>query len=209
MLKVFILNGDNQYRDMWLRNGYSVIEDIEEADIVQFTGGEDVTPHYYQEAKHPRSYCNEIRDAQEMDYFQWCREAGMPMVGICRGGQFLNVANGGSMWQHCNNHAIHGTHTLIDLPTGYSYEVSSTHHQMMNPADHGEILAVASEATWVECMEDKDTVVRYEQDRGEDVEVVWYEDTRSLCFQPHPEYFDKDHPCQEYFFELVSEFLED
>jgi hypothetical protein len=40
-----------------------------------------------------------------------------------------------------------------------------------------------------------------------DVEVVWYGGTRSLCFQPHPEYGVEE--CKKYFFELIERYCYD
>lgn len=201
--KVFIVSGNYEYRKMWTDNGAQLVTEINEADVVQFTGGEDVYPGLYNEPTHPYTKYNEIRDAFEMDVFTYCREYGIPMVGICRGSQFLTVANGDSLWQDVNNHAIAGTHDAVDCETGKIIPVSSTHHQMMRPGDDAEILCVASESTFKETGDQE----RYESKRGEDIEATWYAKTGSLCFQPHPEFFDKDHPCQKYFFTLVNKFI--
>ena len=124
------------------------------------------------------------------------------MAGICRGAQFLNVMNGGKMWQHVTGHAVSKGHIATDLVSGEEVLVTSTHHQMMIPSAHGKVLAVANVAGH-----------KYSYDKGEeggvtpDIEVVFYEDTKSLCFQPHPEYVGLDHPCQRLYFDYLEQFL--
>lgn len=203
MKNVFIVNSNAQYDMMYLRNGFKVVEDIDDADFLQFTGGEDVTPSLYGEETHPRTHCSSARDAYEERIWEAAIERGIPMVGICRGGQFLNVMAGGRMKQHVDGHAIGGEHLMVDVSSGEMISVTSTHHQMMLPSEAGEVIAVASESTY---WEDGDQV-RHASDRGDDCEVVWYPETKSLCFQPHPEYVAKSHECQMYFFELVNELI--
>jgi len=65
---------------------------------VVFTGGADVSPFMYGEKKLSVTCNDEHRDEQEKLFFE--RYTKVPKVGICRGGQFLNVMNGGKMWQH-------------------------------------------------------------------------------------------------------------
>lgn len=204
--KVFIEYNDNLYYQMFTRRGWEVVDSIEEADLVQFTGGADVSPELYNEEMHRATRANMSRDLTEMELFNKCKENSIPMTGICRGGQFLNVMCGGSMYQHVNNHALQGTHPVIELETGHRYHCTSTHHQMMIPGDEGVLVGVASEATVCERMEGR-RVVYVEQQRGDDVEVVKYPEAKVLCFQPHPEYMEADAPCQDWYFNLVNELI--
>lgn len=206
MLKVHIINPNVQYIDMYYNQGWSIAGDIREADLVQFTGGEDVSPHLYGEETHPRTHYSLARDDREARAFRACLAMGKPMAGICRGGQFLNVMCGGKMYQHVDGHAIAGTHAVVDLDTGGQVFCTSTHHQMMRPSNDGLILGVASEARHVEMMDGRATKT-IAQKRGEDVEVVYYEKQNALCFQPHPEYMSHDSPCQQWYFELINEHL--
>ncbi|MCA9780079.1 MAG: gamma-glutamyl-gamma-aminobutyrate hydrolase family protein [Candidatus Eremiobacteraeota bacterium] len=82
-----------------------------EATSVQaliFPGGADVDPRLYGQEPHP-----EVRDVDcELDAFQlsWARQAlhiGLPILGICRGMQVLNVAGGGTLIQHIDNSEHH------------------------------------------------------------------------------------------------------
>jgi gamma-glutamyl-gamma-aminobutyrate hydrolase PuuD len=65
------------------------------------TGGVDVDPHLYGERRGPRTERpNKPRDAHEMRLLQQALERDLPVLAVCRGHQFLNVALGGSLAQH-------------------------------------------------------------------------------------------------------------
>lgn len=204
-MKVHVLYDEHAYVLMWKNNGHKVVE-LSEADVVQFTGGADVSPQLYGEQPHPQTFTDPMRDDYEISVFEYCRENGIPMVGICRGGQFLNVMCGGKLFQHVDGHAIHGEHVAVDTRTGKMVSVTSTHHQMMRPGPDGLVLLVASEATFLEHVEDGGTV-RIPAKRGEDCESVWYPNEQVLCYQPHPEFVGKTDQCQDYYFDLIREFL--
>ena len=205
--QVFIIDGDHRYRNMFLQYGWKIAFSIDEADLVQFTGGADVSPSLYGEVCHPRTSCSVYRDDHEEQVYKDTLKRGVPMAGICRGGQFLNVMNGGKMYQDVNKHAIQGTHEAIDVITGGTIGVSSTHHQMMRPATSGEVLAIANLATYKEYMNESHERGRRRGNLEDDVEVVLYGDTKSLCFQPHPEFVvesDEYRECADYYFDCLE-----
>lgn len=204
-MKVAIIGGNGLYQIMFEEFGFSITNEILDADLVQFTGGEDVTPLLYNEQAHPTTYYSPARDNYEKTIFELAVEHNKPCAGICRGGQFLNVLNGGSLWQDVDNHAIHGTHDITDLRSGRVIPVSSTHHQMMRPTKKGLILATANESTRLHFVNKKGRPKSIPQ-KNEDVEVVYYPETNSLCFQPHPE-FNNITECRQYYKELIEEFL--
>lgn len=191
--------------------GYNPVESADLADIIVFPGGADVNPGLYNQNKHPTTQSNAFDDTRDTRYWnQYSDKPNVMLVGICRGGQFLNVMNGGRMWQDVNNHAIGGTHEVIDLLRDKKIQCTSTHHQMMVAnEDLGEVIGIAYEATRWE--DDKTRITCEEAGKLKrigtcpkyDTEVVWYPKTRSLCFQPHPEYYNaKD--AKEYFFDLID-----
>lgn len=110
------------------------------------------------------------------------------------------------MKQHVDGHATGREHLMVDVDSGELISVTSTHHQMMIPGDAGQVIAVASESNFYETVHDGE-VQRRNSERGDDIEAVWYADTKCLCYQPHPEFLEMHHPCQEYYFDLISEFL--
>lgn len=64
------------------------------------TGGGDVDPALYGAvARHPSVSVEADRDAMELALARAAVAAGLPLFGICRGIQTLNVAMGGSLWQ--------------------------------------------------------------------------------------------------------------
>jgi carbamoylphosphate synthase small subunit len=200
MLRVCVVGPDFAVARMFLSRGWEVQYEVgDDTDLIQFTGGADVSPSYYGESKHPYTSTNPTRDAQESEIFQnWVGKK--PMAGICRGGQLLNVLSGGAMWQHVNGHAVRGTHPANCLVTDQIYEVSSTHHQMMRPNEgtNFELWLWASEASTKENYEGPQAY------SDKDAECLFYPETRSLCFQPHPEYFTPNHECQTLYFKYLQ-----
>ena len=70
-------------------------------DGLLLTGGGDINPARYGEDRHPTVYgVDDDRDAFELALARAAIEAEMPVLGICRGMQVLNVALGGSLEQH-------------------------------------------------------------------------------------------------------------
>jgi GMP synthase-like glutamine amidotransferase len=201
-MNIFIINGSSQYSSLFTSMGHTVTEDPQEAELAVFTGGSDVTPFMYGDQKHPRTGNSVQRDELERYYFNAFHAHNVPMVGICRGAQLLNVMSGGRMYQHVDKHC--GDHAITDLETGETVEVSSTHHQMMMPSTDG--LLVASSALGGS-REWYDGQVARKDISQEDIEVVYYKNTNCLCFQPHPE-FDGYPKMREYFKGLLSKYLD-
>ncbi len=205
--KVYIVGGGASYAKMYELRGWKVVPEMADADLVQFTGGSDVSPHLYGEEKHPYSHCDAGRDAAEIALFNKAITLELPVVGICRGGQFVHVMNGGKIWQHVDNHGIPQGHDARCSETGDVVLVTSTHHQMM-VGNVGDIVltAVNTDHTYKERVEN-DQVVRYPADVAPEVEAVYHKETNSLSFQPHPEMCRKDSGCQDLFFHYLGKFL--
>lgn len=209
-MNIFIEGGGLQYAKMFEARGWEVVHDVHAADLVCFTGGEDVDPKFYGEGKHPCTGYNTNRDMQCFEIYDLCIKGGIPMVGICRGSQFLCVANGGGLWQHVDNHAIWGTHSATCERSGLIVDVTSTHHQMMRPegvrgVDY-EVLLTARESSRKERMVGDEIVPMLSS--AQDVEAVIWEQTRSFGFQPHPEFPDAPKQCTDWFFEKLYLILE-
>src|SRR5687768_16963203 len=106
MNTVLTIGEDSLVNEMFMNKGWLVWDtDFNyptNLDLICFTGGEDVTPSLYGEVKHPLTYNNPERDKHEVEYFN--QFIGIPKVGICRGGQFLNVMSGGKLHQHILGH---------------------------------------------------------------------------------------------------------
>jgi len=170
--------------------GYDFVDTPEKCDVIVFNGGEDLHPKLYKQTIIPRAqvtWLDEERDAIEVAGYERAKEKFK--FGICRGGQLLNVMNGGTLWQDVDNHGR--AHDMIDLETGETIFTSSVHHQQFITGPEVKILAEANisdhkigyigkEVSWVR----GHGANRFEKDP----EVVFYPKDRALCIQGHPEY---------------------
>ena len=145
-----------------------VVEEIESIDryldVIQglvLTGGEDISPLLYgQEPSREVDTISFDRDNMEMEIFKRAYSKGIPILGICRGIQMINVALGGTLYQdiyrevpdaigHISGFSIGGGyHTIEIVKDSKMYEifkrdkiqVNSQHHQSVR--DIGENLKV-------------------------------------------------------------------
>jgi len=70
-------------------------------DGLLLTGGGDVAASWYGEDPAPEAYgVDAARDGWELALVAAARAAGLPILGVCRGAQVLNVAAGGTVIQH-------------------------------------------------------------------------------------------------------------
>ena len=83
-------------------NNPKLIKDVLSlVDGLLFSGGNDIYPEsYYQNRKAKLTYPTLERDRFEMELFDQAQKNGLPILGICRGMQLMNVAFGGTLWQH-------------------------------------------------------------------------------------------------------------
>ena len=144
-------------------------------DGVIFTGGNDVSPLCYGE--NPISHVNNVssmRDDYEINLFKRAYAEGIPILGICRGNQLINVALGGSLYQDINSQV---PESLGHSPDGISADelyhsikigknsrlhdifkedrifVNSFHHQAIKKLGDGLVISAMSEDGIIEGME--------------------------------------------------------
>lgn len=118
---------------LWLgRSGCRLVDSPIEADFVIFTGGADVSPLSYGEDPISETCADPSRDKEDNELYDTCRAHGIPMVGICRGSQFLWTKMGGKLFQHIDHHND-GEHEIYFFPENKKYRASSVHHQMARP----------------------------------------------------------------------------
>lgn len=81
-MKIFVVGPSWGYAD-WIKDG-EFVRNIEDAQIVFFTGGADVSPSLYGCKKHPSVWDSPSRDAQEVRMFNKMRPDQLAF-GTCRG----------------------------------------------------------------------------------------------------------------------------
>lgn len=130
-MKIYVVGGADNYVN-FIDNA-EIVYKVSDAQLVVFTGGEDVDPSLYGCDKHPSTFSNLNRDLYEQDIFKQVNPEKQVCLGICRGSQFLCVMNGGKLVQDVTNHALGTTHAITN--GNLIYQITSTHHQMQYPFD--------------------------------------------------------------------------
>ena len=118
------------------------------ADGIILTGGEDINPLEYNNTSNLK-VCGDInykRDTLERRLFDFALENKIPLIGVCRGMQMMNVASGGTLYGdipteigteviHRNNGEVYHEIALCDTSTLIfpveidTIMVNSWHHQ--------------------------------------------------------------------------------
>ena len=141
---------------------------LETCDGVLITGGEDVYPGYYNKAE-DTIRCGTIdryRDSLEIVMISTAINNKIPLIGVCRGLQIINVALDGSLiidipsdygstvnhrqedWQNCFHpvFAVNDT-KFYTISDGNEGDVASNHHQGIDILGNGlRISAYASDS---------------------------------------------------------------
>jgi putative glutamine amidotransferase len=73
---------------------------LDRLDGLFLPGGEDIDPANYGADRHQLlGATDKERDRTELLLTRWAVEKGMPVLGVCRGAQMINVACGGTLYQ--------------------------------------------------------------------------------------------------------------
>jgi putative glutamine amidotransferase len=137
-------------------------------DGVCLSGGPDLDPAGYGARAHEALGPTEpALDRFELELARAADAAGMPLLGICRGAQALNVARGGTLHQHIDGHR---QSELATLPThavriaassraaalfgGHAAEVNSFHHQAVDTLGEGLVATAWAPDGTIEGLED-------------------------------------------------------
>lgn len=119
-------SNDKEYFDGWVRNYWWAItwagglpvlltpesaalppdQQVAQLDGLLLSGGGDVHPKHYNERVQgaEKRQIHEGRDSLELGLARAALAADLPMLGVCRGFQVLNVALGGRLVQHVDGH---------------------------------------------------------------------------------------------------------
>ncbi|MEU3263511.1 MULTISPECIES: gamma-glutamyl-gamma-aminobutyrate hydrolase family protein [Streptomyces] len=164
-------------------------EAVAALDGVVIAGGADVEPVRYGADPDPRTGPPaRERDAWELALIEAAIEQGVPLLGICRGMQLLNVALGGTLHQHLDGHtgghAVFGGHPVDPVPgTAYAAAVPEQttvpayHHQAVDRLGTGLIASAHAPDGTVEALElpDRESLVlgvQWHPEMGEDLRVM-------------------------------------
>jgi gamma-glutamyl-gamma-aminobutyrate hydrolase PuuD len=166
-------------------------------------GGTDIGSSYYGQRPHRFANMPEVnRDRIEFAAVNNYINDGIPVIGVCRGGQLLCVANGGSLWQHSEKHVR--SHSIMCNKLDGSFDktiesVAAGHHQIMNPSGKYIVLGWAGFETTVYDEYDTPKLI------SDTPEVVWWPDTNCLAVQPHPEWMISNHPFNIWIDDIIKE----
>ncbi len=131
---------------------------VDRLDGVLLSGGADVEPGRYGAAPDANADPAEHeRDAFELGLVEAAFERQLPVLGICRGLQVLNVFAGGTLHQHIPEHARYDVnpkgsiHSVNIAPGsglsglyGSTHEVNSLHHQTVDRVGDGLVVTATS-----------------------------------------------------------------
>jgi putative glutamine amidotransferase len=142
---------------------------LDRLDGLVFSGGPDLDPAAYGQARHPLlgPDVDRVADDYELGLLAAALERDVPLLAICRGLQALNVARGGTLHQHLPGHRqtappYEPTHPVtvaagspLHRLTGHRrLHVNSFHHQAVDRLGAGlEVIARAGDGT-VEALHD-------------------------------------------------------
>ncbi len=170
--------------------------ELPSVDGLLLPGGWDVDPSLYGEKKDEKvGPIDPELDETELRLFREARERELPVLGICRGQQVINVALGGSLVQHLEGHEVrehgrsHLAHTISVDPESELGRAAREHKIRVNSFHHQEV---------------KDLAPGLQQTaRGEDgtVEGVESDDGLIVGVQCHPEELTTDLPWARRLFE--------
>ena len=166
------------------------------ADGIILTGGEDINPLLYRDSTN-LEVCETInfnRDTLELKLIRYAFQNQIPLIGVCRGMQLINVATGGTLYGdipsqlgmevvHRNNGEVMHEITLLKecpfiFPEGMnSFMVNSWHHQGLKDISKSIKVVAKSSDGLPEAIIVDESVHPY-----------------MVAVQFHPERLGKDHP---------------
>lgn len=176
---------------------------ISECDGLLLTGGHDVSPSLYKESPLKEcGVCCEKRDTMESILFSMALKLDKPVLGICRGIQFINAALGGNLYQdlptqHPSDLEHHQTppyhipaHNVTILTESPLYDLLGTKELAVNSYHHQAIKTLSPQLTAMAYAPDGLVEAIYMKDK----KFVW-------ALQWHPEFSYKSDPASRKIFE--------
>lgn len=147
-------------------------EDLLKCNSLLLPGGVDIHPQNYNQENIGLSKVtdvSEVRDKFERELIEVALKNNLPILGICRGFQIVNVHLGGTLIQHLDNHSnsnsgedlVHKVKVKTDselfrIVNAEEGLVNSSHHQAIDKISDDLIATAYSEDGIVEALEWKD-----------------------------------------------------
>jgi len=154
----------------YLKN--DVKEIISKFDGILLSGGGDVLPKFFKEEPYSTKLVFPERDLFEIKIVKECYKNKIPILGICRGCQIMNVAMGGSLIQEIDTKLQHyqnapakeATHTVIIEKNSILYKilkkekifVNSFHHQAIKKLGKNLYVSARAKDGIIEAIEAKE-----------------------------------------------------
>ena len=154
---------------MAMRDQHALIKSM---DGMIFQGGGDMQAHYFNEPMHPEAaLVNPLRDDLELRAFEITFERGVPILGICRGAQVMNIAMGGNIYQDLPSQCGITLHRLgenasdkhiVNVKKGSQlhqiaglthFPTNSLHHQAIKAPGRGLIASAKTDDGCIEAIE--------------------------------------------------------
>ena len=148
-MKVFLPEGNfpNYVKALDFCGAVIERERPEGCDALLLPGGGDVDPALYGQENIASDRIDDERDRRESELFRLFLQRGLPIFGVCRGCQLINVLLGGTLHQDIpghrqdgNDELRHGSRTVDPLLLslyGERFVVNSTHHQAIDRLGEG------------------------------------------------------------------------
>jgi putative glutamine amidotransferase len=140
---------------------------LERVDGVVLSGGPDIHPCLYGQEEHPQLGATDIGlDRFELGFVRRALERDLPLFGICRGAELMNVARGGTLIQHIDGHRqeeeariatqdvrVEPKSRLAEMLGDTSVTVNTFHHQAVDKLGGGVHAVAWSDDGVVEAIE--------------------------------------------------------
>lgn len=139
-----------------LINSENPIKDLSHCDAILYTGGQDVHPgRFEKEDEADRCSIDLERDTLEFSTLEYALDNNLPILGICRGHQLINVALGGTLYtdipsdlpEHSSHQVDEGDakHDVILNKDTKLFEITNVERQVVNSNHHQGVENLANE----------------------------------------------------------------